>query len=329
MKKTILVYILRRILQSVLALLGLLTIIFFIFRIMPGNPLAVMISEGLLDPIAQAKIRAEFGLDQPIFIQYIRYLHNLLTGNLGMSFFYNRQVSEVISTSIINTLVLILPSMTLAILFGILVGSLIGWHRGNRFELFGVLSTLFIHSLPVFWLSILLLMIFAYSLGWVPTGGMYTTIYSALGIGRFFTKDFLIHYSLPFLTSFLVYFPVPLLLMRNSIIEIMGEDFLEFTKAKGVKNSILIKHAFRNSLLPVVTYIAVMSTYIIEGNVLLEVVFSWPGMGRELVNAVLQRDYPVAQAAFFVMGVVVITMNFFADLLYGYLDPRVKLRGEE
>jgi peptide/nickel transport system permease protein len=316
-------FLLRRFLQSVITILGLMTIIFIVFRVMPGDPLAIMVSEGRLDAQAQAQILAQFGLDQPLHVQYFLYLRNLLSGNLGRSFFFNRDVSEIITAGLVNTIVLVIPAMIAAIVCGVLIGALLGWRRGAKLEVTGVLLAMFVRSLPVFWLCILLLMIFTYGLGLTPSGGMFTPGYEAVGIKRFFSADFLQHLTLPFIASFLVYLPVPMLLMRNSMIEVKGEDFLELVKAKGATEPILIRHGLRNGLLPVVTYIAVMSTYIIEGNVLLEVVFSWPGMGRQLVDAVIRRDYPVAQAAFFVMGVLLVTVNFLTDILYCYLDPRV------
>jgi len=316
-------FIVRRLAQSLITLLALMTLTFFIFRLMPGDPVTILISEGRLDPQAQARIREQFGLDQPIYIQYMHYLRNLLTGNFGMSFFYNRGVGEIIRESLVNSLVLVLPSMSMAILVGVIVGSILGWYRGRKVEVAGVVIALFLQSLPVFWLAILILMIFSYKLNWFPTGSMFTPGPIADGISKFLSKDFIHHLALPFATSFLIYVSAPLLLMRNSMLDTKGEDFLQFLKAKGVKEITLIQHGFRNGLLPVVTYIAVMSSYVIEGNVLLEVVFSWPGMGRELVDAVIRRDFPVAQGAFFVMGLVLIIMNLLADLLYGYLDPRV------
>lgn len=316
-------FVLRRLFHAALALFGLMTVTFLIFRIMPGDPLSTLVAGGRLDPQAQEQIRAQFGLDQPIFVQYFRYLANLLTGNFGTSFFYNQSVSEIVGRSLLNTAVLVLPAMVTAIIASVLLGAYLGWKSGGKLEILGVTISLVVYSLPVFWLSIILLMIFVYWLGWFPSGGMFTPGAAEPGLRQYFSIDFLRHLAMPFLASFLFYFPVTFFVMRNSMIEVKGEEFLDFVKAKGVSEFGQIKHGLRNGLLPVVTYVAVMATLVIEGNVMLEVVFAWPGIGREIVTSVLRRDYPIAQGAFFLMGVVLIAMNLLADLVYGYLDPRI------
>ena len=167
-------FVLRRLFHAALALFGLMTVTFLIFRIMPGDPLSTLVRGGRLDPQAQEQIRAQFGLDQPILVQYFRYLANLLTGNFGTSFFYNQSVSEIVGQSLFNTVVLVLPAMVAAIFASVLLGAYLGWKREGKLEILGVTISLVVYSLPVFWLSIILLMIFVYWLGWFPSGGMFT-----------------------------------------------------------------------------------------------------------------------------------------------------------
>jgi peptide/nickel transport system permease protein len=184
-----------------------------------------------------------------------------------------------------------------------------------------------IRSLPDFLLGILLLMIFTYRLGWFPGGGMRGYQLQDLPFLQLLvTPDFLRHLFLPFLCATLSLLPEPLLIMRTSTLETRGEEFLELLKAKGHSDLGVLRHAARNSLLPVVSWTSLMVSFAFGGQILIETVFSWPGVGREMVLAVSRLDYPVAQAAFFLMAVVVIVVNFVIDLVYGYLDPRITYR---
>jgi peptide/nickel transport system permease protein len=184
-----------------------------------------------------------------------------------------------------------------------------------------------IRSLPDFLLGILLLMVFTYGLGWFPVGGMRSYQLQDLPFLQLMvTPDFLRHLFLPFLCATLSLLPEPLLIMRTSTLETRGEEFLELLKAKGHSQLGVLRHAARNSLLPVVSWTSLMVSFAFGGQILIETVFNWPGLGREMVLAVSRLDYPVAQAAFFLMAAVVIVVNFIIDLVYGYLDPRITYR---
>jgi peptide/nickel transport system permease protein len=316
-------YFIRRLIQSVVTLFVIVTVIFFIFRLIPADPTALFIDSQLSPKDIQA-LRAEWGFDKPLHTQYLKYIRNLMVGDFGRSFFYREPVWGVISGKILNTFVLMGMALVITFVGAIVGGAYLGWHRGKWVEKVGVVLGLSVHSLPIYWIGIMALMVFTYWIRLFPTGGMHTMGYEASGLlGRYFSLDFLKHLCLPMLCAALYYMSDPLVLMRTSMLEVKGEDFLEMSIAKGFSERTVIQHCARNALLPVVSHAAIMSGFLFGGQVLLETVFTWPGMGRELVLAVMNLDYPVAQAAFFLMAVTVVAMNLFVDFLYGYLDPRI------
>lgn len=319
-------FVVRRLLQMIVTLWVILTLIFVMFRMLPADPASLLIDQNLTRD-ARADLLRQWGLDQPLHIQYVRYLANIIRGNFGISFSYHRPVFEIMGPFIVNSVVLMVPAILLAILIAVAGGAYMGWHRGSRMEKIGVVTSLLFHSVPVYWIAIVLVIIFGYWLRWFPTGNIRTPGYIGdTFIQKFFTLDFAHHLALPLLTSVLFLMTNPMMLMRSAMIEVQGEDFLELLRAKGLPERQLIIHAARNALLPVVTYLALMSTLAVGGSVLLETVFAWPGMGREIVRATASLDYPMAQAAFFIWSAAIVVMNLVADLLYGWLDPRIAYR---
>jgi peptide/nickel transport system permease protein len=309
-----------------LVLWVVLTLMFFLFRLTPADPVAILVGAEL-SAEAQAQLRREWGIDASLPVQYVRYLGNLVQGNLGWSFYYSRPVAEVLGEPLRNTLVLMVPSALVALLVSIPLGALLGWWRGRLVEEIGVMLPLAIRSLPDFLLGIVLLMVFTYGLGWFPVSGMRSAQYQDLSFAALLvTSDFLRHLFLPFVCATLSLLPEPLLIMRTSTLETRGEEFLDLLKAKGHSELGVLRHAARNSLLPVVSWGSLMVSFAFGGQILIETVFGWPGLGREMVQAVSRLDYPVAQATFFLMATVVIVVNFVVDLVYGYLDPRITYR---
>ena len=318
-------YLLRRCLQSLFILWALVTIMFFLFRLMPGDPVGILVSADLTDDAKQA-LREAWGLSRPLAEQYLLYIRNLLSGDFGLSFQYRQPVWQALGEKVVNTLVLMVPATTIGILLGVLGGLYFGWQRQSRVDQLGVLLPPIIRAMPVFWLGVLLLMAFSYTFRLFPNGGMRSLGSSPGGwAAAFFSVDFLWHLALPLLCTVITSIPEPMMIMRSSLLETRGEDFLELLEAKGLKESVVLRHAARNSMLPVVTWVFHMFGYAISGTVLVEVVFAWPGLGRELVSAVNAYDYPVCQAAFFLISVIVLGLNFINDLVYGLLDPRVVL----
>ena len=300
------------------------TILFLMFRLMPTNPLAAYIDPTFTEE-QQQLLMAKFGLDRPLWEQYFIYLKNLLQGELGDSFFYRQPVGERVLELLPNTLILTFSSLIIAYIFGIVVGAWLAWRRDSIAERTAIPLVLTTRAMPEFWLGMLLLAVFSFSLGWFPAGGTRSPGSEYAGYLDLYTsKDFLVHLVLPAATLAIYSQGLPLLLMRSNMLEVMNEDFVTMARIKGLSNwTVVVRHAARNALLPVMTSFAIAVGYQIQGNVVVETVFSWPGLGRELVNAVSASDYPLAQGAFLMIAIVVVLMNLLADLLYSLLDPRV------
>ncbi|MBI3076503.1 MAG: ABC transporter permease, partial [Deltaproteobacteria bacterium] len=273
-------YLLRRFIQNGVTLLVVITIIFALFRTLPGDPSAV-----LVDPLAPAEVRDELikrlGLDRPLWQQYLVYMRDLVTGDLGRSFLYQRPVTEVLGEKIVNTLALVLTTFLVAYTLGAAGGVVLAWKRGQRTEVVGNALVLIFRSAPVFWSGIIAIMLFSFILDLLPLGGMRSIGEGGdSGLARFLDWDFVYHLVLPVTVGALHFCGLPLLLVRNTVLEIVGEDFMEMARAKGMPTRTLIfKHALRNALLPAVTASALFIGYAMGGMVLIEYVFSWPGLG--------------------------------------------------
>lgn len=315
---------LGRTFQLAIVLWAVVTILFLMFRLMPGNPTAAYIDPTFTMEQQQA-LMAQFGLDRPLWEQYLIYLGNLLQGELGTSFRYHQPVAERILLLLPNTLVLTFSSLIVAYAFGILAGAFLAWRRGSAVEQAAIPLVLTTRAMPEFWLGMVLLAIFSFWLGWFPAGGTRPAGSSYDSLWALYTsREFLSYLALPALTLAIYSHGLPLLLMRSNMLDVMKEDFVTMARIKGLSNwTVVIRHAARNALLPVMTSFAIAVGYQMQGNVVVESVFSWPGLGRELVTSVSASDYPLAQGAFLMIAVVVILMNLVADLLYTLLDPRV------
>ncbi len=320
-------YLLRRALQALMALFIIATLLFFLFRLGLPDPTAALITEGL-SVEEREQVRARFGLDRPLPEQYLIYLGNIVRGDFGFSFHYRAPVADIIWERLANTLVLMLSAILIAYAVGVPLGAWLSWRRGSGTDTTGIILGLMFRSAPMFWTGMLAILVFGVMLSLLPTSGMRTLPYEASGFfDKILTLDFLAHLILPALIVALYYLGSPLLIMRNTMMEVYGEDFIEMARAKGLpEHRILYHHAARNALLPVVTQLAVTIGLAAGGQVVVEVVFSWPGLGREILNAVRTSDFPLAQASFLVMAAFVISLNLLVDILYTTLDPRVTLQ---
>ncbi|MGM0592178.1 MAG: ABC transporter permease [Halobacteriota archaeon] len=323
MSRSVASYLLGRLLSFVVMLFALITIIFFLFRVMPGDPTAMLVS-GQFSEEARQSMLENFGLTRPLHEQYLIFIGNVLRGEFGISFFYKEPVLEVILPRLANTLVLMVPALTLVMLNAYVTGSYLGWNKGSLAERVGTYVPLSFRALPHFVLGLFLLMIFSYTLGWLPTGGMDPIGESGKGLVETVTSPTFYRYAaLPFLTVVLHYAADPLLLMRSNIRSEKDEDYVQLLRLKGLPPRRVREHAARNSLLPLLTWLSPMVGIAFGGQILVEVVFSWPGIGRELVLAAQRQDFPVAQAAFFMVATAVLLTNLLVDLAYGYVDPRI------
>ncbi|UCG07416.1 MAG: ABC transporter permease, partial [Desulfobacterales bacterium] len=302
------------------------TILFILFRIMPGDPTAQVISPAL-DEVAQARLKQAYGLDKPLYVQYVLYIKNLVLLDWGRSFTSSKKVFDILAYRFWNTIFLMGAAMCFVLVIGVGLGMVMAWRRQGPLDMGATVSALVFQSAPPFVTGLLLLMVLSFRLDLFPTGGMHTPgVALAKGAAIFLSRDFIHHLILPTITVALYYLATPMLIMRDSMLEVMGSDFIELAKAKGLApHVVMIKHAARNALLAVVTVSSLMIGFAIGGQVLVETVFSWPGMGQLMVEAASSHDYPVAQGTFLVLAALVIFLNLLADISYCYLDPRIKL----
>jgi len=318
--------------QTVFLLWIILTFLFFFFRLMPGDYTSLMMQGGA-DPAQVAEFEAKWGLDQPLYIQYLNYMQNFVTGDVGTSLQTQQPVWDMVNHRILNSVVLVAPAITAAYILGPALGTLFGTKRGSFFEKRGLFVTILLGTIPIFFTAILVITIFSERLALFPATGMVDAAtarqYDDLSQWRmYFTKDFLLHYTLPFLVIVLRYTYFPTLIMRTSVVEVKDQDFMYFHRMTGLPRRMRYKQIAKHASLPVITVYPISMAQAVGGLVLLEVVFAWPGIGFSLVQGVLQRDLPTVQFVFFIVAAVVIIGNFVVDVLYGYIDPRVSLGDE-
>jgi len=317
-------FLIRRLVQTLLVLFVVVTLVFVLFRLLPGDPTAMLVDQSL-DELARQRLLVEWGLDRPLFEQYLTFLKNIATLNFGLSFYYRAPVWTSLAAAWWNTAVLMGFAIVIALTVGVVAGAYLGWRRGSNTERTGLVIALLLRSTPIFWLGIIVLMVFSYWLHLFPTGGMRSTGYQADGLlETYLSLNFLYHLALPLLTASLYFVADPMMVMRTCMLEVKGEDFLEYMEGLGFSERERMQHCARNAILPVVTFASIMIGFVFGGQVLLEIVFAWPGIGREMVLSIERRDYPIAQATFVMMSVMVILMNFLVDILYSYLDPRIR-----
>jgi ABC-type dipeptide/oligopeptide/nickel transport system permease component len=304
--------------QLPITLLGLFTVIFIILRIIPGDPVASYLGE-MASREALESMRISFGLDKPLFMQYLGNLSGMLTGDFGRSFVSGRPVIEEIMAVLPNTLILALAALVVSSLLGMAAGVLAAL-RINRLTdyLVMIFSTLGV-SIPVFWLGYMLILGFSYKLDLFPVAGV-TTQPSLLAQ---------IHaLVLPSLSLALLFMSVVARMTRSSMAEVLNSDFIRTVRAKGASETlVIVKHALRNAMIPIVTVIGINSGLLIAGAVLVETVFARPGVGKLLVDSVMSSDYPVVQGVVLLVGAACVLANMTVDLLYATLDPRIKLGG--
>ncbi len=315
-------YLLRHVLHAVGTLTFVLAFNFILFRAI-GDPVELLTHSTLhLDPSEKAALREELGIDDPLPAQFINYVGDSLRGEFGYSFITGRPVIESVAEKIWPTILLVGTSTILSTLFGVLIGIRGAWRRGSAFDTASLLGSLTLYSMPEGWLGMLLLILFAGILGWFPAGGIESTDRLT---GFAHVLDVAKHLFLPCLTLTLGYLGEFAIIMRSSLLEVMGEDFIQTARAKGVRDTeVRRRHAVPNALLPTFTLTFYSIGFILGGAVIVEQVFSWPGLGQLTYAAIESLDYPVIQAVFLLSSAAVILFNLLADVLYGYLDPRVK-----
>ncbi len=303
----------------------ILTVLFFLFRLAPGDPFTRMIDPTMTPEDARHLVE-QLGLDEPFFKQYFVYLKNFFTGNFGVSFHYGEPVKNIIADKLPWTLLLFTSSTLLAAFAGVLLGKLSAWKKGTAFDNVLSISALIGHTLFIPWIALLVLWGLGYKLGWFPLGGVISPelwVHETPVVVRLL--DVLHHMLLPLFTLFFIHIGSYLLLMRSSMLGVLKEDYIITARAKGLKEkTIRNRHAAKNAMLPVITSVGLSLAFSINGGALTEQIFTWPGIGRELISAVSNNDYPLAQACFLLIAAVVLAANLVVDLLYAYLDPRIR-----
>jgi peptide/nickel transport system permease protein len=325
-------FLLKRALYTVVLIFFVIILNWIIFQAMPGlsgNFYSILGNRNKLSAANFNKQVEQFGLNDPIGIRFVKYVESMLTFQFGWSFMTNQPVAfEVISSGrLVNTLELLGVSTLLAIVIGIFLGILVARRRGSLSDNFWVTASLTTFSLPTFFIGIMLIFIFVYGLNWFPSFGVQNTDYLSPPYPPWWVLllDRLQHLFLPALTLTLFSYGSFLLLTRATMIETLGEDYILTARAKGLSERVvLMRHAFKNASLPLVTATALQIGTILSGAIITETIFNWAGLGRWLFDAVIYKDFPVMQAMFYIIALCVIIANFASDVVYGIIDPRIK-----
>ena len=301
-------YIERRILQSIMVLLGISLIVFVALHL-TGDPATAMLRGATPTRADIVSMRQHMGLDRPLPVQYVQYLANMLHGDFGNSYYYQTSALQLVLNHLPATILLTASSMLVSMLIAFPLGILAATHRNSFIDFAGRIFALLGISFPNFWLGIMLILVFAVHLNWLPPSG-------SGGI------QYLI---LPALTLGLILAGITTRLVRSSILEVLGEDYIRTARAKGLtRRRILTKHIVRNALLPVVTYLGLQFGTLLGGAVIVEQVFAWPGVGQLALGAVNQGDFPLVQASVLVLAALLIMVNLLVDLSYAFIDPRIQ-----
>lgn len=337
-KTKIISYVAKRLVNSIFVLLVLSFLIFAFLRAIPGDPVTTLLGEEESTPEQYEALKAELGLDKPIHIQYAKWLGRIAHGEFGTSIHTGRPVLPQVMGKLKATIELAVVAVLLGSLFGILAGTISAVKQNSIFDNAAMVSALMGISMPVFWMGLLLIIAFSVKLDWLPIGDMMShgiklesitgfALLDAVITGNFQAlKDLLLHLILPAITLGVVPAALTARTTRASMLEVINEDYIKAGLAKGLSFlEVLRKHAFRNALIPVVTVIGLQIGVYLGGSIVTETVFSWPGLGRHVVEAIYDRDYPVVQGAVFIYAFIIVMVNLTVDLLYSYLDPRVSL----
>ncbi len=316
-------YIAKRVVFAIATILIIMTMNFVIFRMMPGDPVAMIADMVRLRPEQVARLYELFGLNRPLWEQYVQYMIQTLRGFYGYSFYSQRPIADEIMIRLPNTLLLVGTATVLSIVIGLVIGIFAAARRGSLIDVTAISFGFLGNSVPIFWLGLILLLVFGVDLKWFPIRG--TTSVPAPTDPLALVLDIVWHMTLPTFALVIILFGGYALIMRAVMIDVLTEDYIQLARAKGLEErTVQYKHALRNAMLPMVTVIALAFGFLLSGALLTETVFSWYGLGRYIWDAILKQDFPALQGIFFIISVMVVAANLIADIIYGFLDPRVK-----
>lgn len=311
-------YLLRRLLHLGPVLLGVSLIVFLVLHLTPGDPAEVMLgSQATQEDLT--RLRAQLGLDQPLYIQYLHWIGHVLRGDLGRSLWMKRPVLTEVLDRFKATLLLTASALLLSTVGGITLGIGAATRANSLLDRLSTVASLFGASMPVFWLGIVLMVIFSLWLGWLPASGMFAP-YGGGG-----PRDLLVHLLLPAVTLAAASVTIIARLTRSAMLDVLGQDYVRTARAKGATEwAVIVRHALKNALIPIVTVVGVQAGYLLGGAVLTETVFAWPGVGTLVVQGILARDVPLVQGCVLVIAFTFVLVNLAVDVLYAYLDPRIR-----
>lgn len=312
-------YIIYRLIQAIPAMIGITIIGFFLVHIVPGGPAQAMLG-AKATPQKIAEIDRIYGLNKPIFVQYGIWMLQLLHGNLGTSYFYNQSVWSLIRINMPRTLGIVGISIIIAHVCSVVLGSMQAYWKNSVFDYLVTTVTYFFYAMPFFWLGIIMVLVFSVDLNWFPSGGLSNPLNPNPGFG-----SWVAHSTLPIVTLVIGTIAQWAQYMRTSMDETLIQDYVRTARSKGLGESMVVmKHALRNSILPLITLLGFALPNLFAGALFVEVVFNYPGMGLLFWNAAIQRDYPIILGIVVLTGILTIFGNLLADLLYGLIDPRIK-----
>ena len=333
-------FLLRRLATLLPTLVGVTLVAFGLIRLVPGDPIAIMMGERALDEATHARLMHELGLDQPLWRQYADYVGGLLQGDLGRSLVSHEPVSHEFLALFPATAELALFALLLAVVLGMALGTGAALRRGSLLDQ-GVMGVATVgYSMPVFWWGLILIMLFSVGLGWTPVSGRIAVEYDVQRVTGFMLIDAALHDEAGAWRSALRHLLLPALVLgtsttaviarmtRSSLLEVLREDYMRSARARGLSPSrVVLVHGLRNALIPVITVIGLKVGSLLAGAVLTETIFSWPGIGKWLIDAIARRDYPVVQAGILISACTFIAVNLLVDLLYGVVNPRIRKQG--
>lgn len=320
MNKAIVLYVVKRAILFPVIIFAVVTINFFLIHLAPGGPFAILLSNPAFTPQEIAHLKAQYGLTKPLSEQYLIYIVQAMTGHLGISYFYGVPVAQVFFDYLPNTLVLAGLSLVLSSVVGIVLGTFAAMNKKKADVALNV-AAITSYTTPVFWQGIMLILIFSVYLRLVPSTGIY------FHIGGFNLFTYLSHIILPVISLSLLLFPPIFFFTRSNIMAIMRKDFIKALQSKGIRSRVVFtRHALKNALLPVITLIGLQATILFGGATIVEIVFTWPGIGLLTYTAILNKDYPLMLGSIYFFGLLVAASNLIVDLTYLAIDPRIKLK---